>query len=169
MKFRFFTINAMQPEEGQDELNRICAEQRVVTVDRQFVANGQNSFWAVCATIASKPESLPAALTKQAQRSQRVNGSGSSRVDYKEVLNEEDFARFADLRQWRKEVAQAEGVPLYAVFTNEQLAAIVQQRVESLAALGEIEGIGPARLERYGAGVLERLQIEARARTGQQP
>jgi len=66
-------------------------------------------------------------------------------------------------------VAQAEGVPLYAVFTNEQLAAIVQQRVESLAALGEIEGIGPARLERYGAGVLERLQIEARARTGQQP
>ena len=43
------------------------------------------------------------------------------------------------------------------MFTNEQLAQIVQRRVDTLAALGEIEGVGPARLARYGAAVLARV------------
>ncbi|QLH37826.1 MAG: HRDC domain-containing protein [Defluviicoccus sp.] len=45
-------------------------------------------------------------------------------------------------------------MPIYAVFTNEQLAEIARRRVDTLTALGAIDGIGPARLERYGAAVL---------------
>ena len=165
MEFRFFSIRAMDPGPCQDELNRLCAERRVVAVDRQFVADGQNSFWAVCVTIASDPEPLPAALTGRDQKHQRSNGSGSSRVDYKEVLSKEEFTIFADLRQWRKQVAAEEGVPLYTVFTNEQLAAIVQQQIDNLPALGKIDGIGPARLERYGVRVLDKLQTVVRAQS----
>ena len=47
---------------------------------------------------------------------------------------------------------------MYAVFSNEQLAEMVRRGVESAAALGAIEGVGPARVERYGAAVLERLR-----------
>lgn len=161
MEFRFFTINALDPKEGQDELNHFCACRRVVAVDRQFVMDGQTSFWSLCVTIAPGTDTLPDVLTNRSGRSARGNGSASTRVDYKEVLNEEDFARFADLRKWRKQIADAKGIPLYTVFTNEQLAEIVRQRVDSLEALGEIEGIGPARLERHGEGVIERLWMEA--------
>ena len=48
-------------------------------------------------------------------------------------------------------------MPVYVVFSNEQLAAMVRQRVASKAALKEIEGLGDARVEKYGAAVLEHL------------
>ena len=48
-------------------------------------------------------------------------------MDYKEILKSEDFAVFARLRDLRKEIAQAEAVPVYTVFTNEQLAQLVDR------------------------------------------
>jgi superfamily II DNA helicase RecQ len=78
-------------------------------------------------------------------------------VDYKEVLKPEEFEVFSRLREWRKGVAEKEGVPVYVVLSNEQLAEMVRQRVASQAQLGQIEGVGDARVEKYGAAVLERL------------
>jgi superfamily II DNA helicase RecQ len=54
-------------------------------------------------------------------------------------------------------VAEKEGVPVYVVFTNEQLAEMVKKKVSSKAALKEIEGVGEARVEKYGDAVLERM------------
>lgn len=76
------------------------------------------------------------------------------KVDYKEVLNADDFAVFARLRELRKQLAERDGVPPYAVFTNEQLAAIVQGRVASAAALKAIDGVGDARVKKHAAPVL---------------
>ena len=61
-------------------------------------------------------------------------------------------------RDWRKEVASAEGVPVYTVFTNEQLAAIVQKKTATKAALQEIEGVGEARVKKYGDAMIEILR-----------
>src|SRR4051794_14851410 len=79
-------------------------------------------------------------------------------VDYRERLKPEDFAVFARLRDLRKEIAQAEAVPVYTVFTNEQLAQMVQMRATTRAALEQIAGVGDARIEKYGARVLEFLR-----------
>jgi superfamily II DNA helicase RecQ len=49
-------------------------------------------------------------------------------------------------------------MPAYAVFTNEQLAEIAKARCATLADLGKIEGIGPARVEKYGEAVLTNLR-----------
>lgn len=163
MAMYFFAIPAQHPQPAQDELNRFCAGQRVVAIEREFVAAGLDSYWALCVTVASGAGPLPDALKAPERRSgppQAEAGAAPARVDYKQVLSEQDFAVYADLRAWRKTAAEQEGVPVYAVFTNEQLAEIVRRRVDSLAALGEIEGIGPARLERYGAAVLARLQAK---------
>lgn len=75
-------------------------------------------------------------------------------MDYKGVLNEEDFAFYAQLREWRKSIAQRDGTRPYNVFTNEQLAAIVQQKINNRSALRSIEGIGHTRVEKYGEAVL---------------
>ena len=52
-------------------------------------------------------------------------------------------------------------MPAYAVFTNEQLAEMVQRRVTSAAALREIAGIGEARVEKYGPAFLDLIEQAA--------
>jgi len=58
------------------------------------------------------------------------------------------------LRAWRHAEASRRKVPTYVVFHNRTLEAIAQLRPSSLAALASISGVGPAKLEAYGAAVL---------------
>ena len=83
---------------------------------------------------------------------------GRVKVDYREVLSPEDFAVFARLRQVRKEIAQDDAVPVYTVFTNEQLAQMVQGRATTKAALEKIAGVGdqPDTGDRGGGGTTTR-------------
>ena len=56
-------------------------------------------------------------------------------------------------------IAEAEGVPVYAIFTNEQLAAMVQRKATTAAGLAAIEGVGQARLEKHGPRLLAILAV----------
>ncbi|MCU0266198.1 MAG: ATP-dependent DNA helicase UvrD2 [Actinomycetia bacterium] len=68
-----------------------------------------------------------------------------------------DEAVFERLRAWRLERARTDSVPAYVVFTDATLEAIAARRPASLGELAEINGVGPAKLQRYGAEVLEQL------------
>jgi superfamily II DNA helicase RecQ len=48
-------------------------------------------------------------------------------------------------------------VPVYTIFTNEQLAQMVQVRATTKAALEKIAGVGDARIEKYGSRMLDVL------------
>jgi DNA helicase-2/ATP-dependent DNA helicase PcrA len=61
------------------------------------------------------------------------------------------------LRAWRLERARADGVPPYVVFHDAVLHAIAAAQPSSLGELGQIAGVGPAKLERYGEAVLSLL------------
>jgi DNA helicase-2/ATP-dependent DNA helicase PcrA len=61
------------------------------------------------------------------------------------------------LREWRSSRAKADEVPAYVVFHNSTLAEIAARRPSTLAELGAVPGVGPAKLERYGSDVLEAL------------
>ena len=54
-------------------------------------------------------------------------GEARGKVDYREVLSPEQFAAFVKLRALRQAIAKDEAVPVYVIFTNEQLAAMVQK------------------------------------------
>ena len=84
-------------------------------------------------------------------------GRGARKVDYKELLTPEQFAVFARLRDLRKELATRDAVPVYNVFTNEQLAEIVKRDCATLAQMQEIAGIGEARVGKYGEIFLSSL------------
>ena len=58
------------------------------------------------------------------------------------------------LREWRLERAKADNVPPYVVFHDSVLHAIAAAKPASLGELARIAGVGPAKLERYGADVL---------------
>jgi superfamily II DNA helicase RecQ len=153
MQFRFFTIPIFGADDVATELNRFIAGHRILAIDRQFVMDGPRSIWAVCVSF----DEGGAAATARPAMGKR------DKVDFKDVLSAPEFAVFARLRALRKERADAEGVPPYAVFTNEQLAEMVQRRVASAAALREIAGIGEARIEKYGAAFLDILKEAALA------
>jgi ATP-dependent DNA helicase RecQ len=61
------------------------------------------------------------------------------------------------LRRWRATVARDGGVPAYVVFHDKTLIEIAARRPASQAELGAVSGVGPAKLERYGAALLEVL------------
>lgn len=151
MRLAFFHIPVLHPQPAQDELNQFLATHRVSRVDKAFVADPAAPAWSVVVTWIEGDVATAGAVA----RSARVA------VDYKAVLSPPEFALYDRLRLLRRELAQAEGLPPYAVFTNEQLAALVQQRVTSepaLAALAALDGVGEGRLARYGAPVLALLR-----------
>ena len=67
-------------------------------------------------------------------------------------------AGFEALRSWRAERAKADGVPAYVVAHDAMLLALVEARPASVADLGRVKGMGPARVERYGAEILAALE-----------
>lgn len=145
MRCDFFTIPAQDAATATEELNRLLSNARILSVDRQFVADGANSFWSVC-------------VLSQTGGQRPVSQGRRAAVDYREVLSPEDFKVYARLRDLRKTLAQRDGVPPYSVFTNEQLAEIVRGQVASLSALKAINGVGDARVEKYGQDMLAALR-----------
>jgi len=65
-----------------------------------------------------------------------------------------DPALVEALREWRRGIARDAGVPAYVVFGDETLRNIAAQRPGSIAGLARIPGLGPGRLDRYGAAIL---------------
>jgi DNA helicase-2/ATP-dependent DNA helicase PcrA len=61
------------------------------------------------------------------------------------------------LREWRLARAREEEVPAYVVFNDRTLAELVARTPQTLAELAAVPGIGPAKLERYGAELLAQL------------
>lgn len=151
MNYQFFTIPVFTPGEGQAALNKFCNQHRVVTVEKQFVGHGTDSAWTLCVSYMDGAGELP-------QTPLSPSGNKRDSIDYKEVLNAHDFAIYAGLRALRKTLAQQENIPAYALFNNEQLAAMVTGETTTLTALSEIDGVGKARLEKYGEVFISELQ-----------
>ncbi len=82
------------------------------------------------------------------------SSKGASSVVPDEPLDADAAGLFAELKAWRTEQARAQVVPPYVVFNDRTLDALARARPQDEDALLAIKGIGPAKLERYGADVL---------------
>ena len=65
-----------------------------------------------------------------------------------------DAALFEALRAWRLQRSRADGVPAYVVSADAVLIALATQRPRTDVELLAVPGIGPAKLESYGAEML---------------
>lgn len=86
------------------------------------------------------------------ERSSRAGRT--DRPDPAAGLGERERALFNTLREWRAKKARRDGVPPYVVLTNRQLIEVVTKRPESRTALTGLDGIGSAKVERYGGEIL---------------
>ena len=65
------------------------------------------------------------------------------------------------LRRWRRERAAEEDVPAYVVAHDTTLTQIADDKPRTMPALRRIRGMGPAKLERYGAEILAVVESAA--------
>jgi ATP-dependent DNA helicase RecQ len=59
-------------------------------------------------------------------------------------------ALFERLRQLRKQIADAQGLPPYVIFHDATLREMVAQRPQTLGEFAGIRGVGEGKLARYG-------------------
>ncbi|MCA5892474.1 ATP-dependent DNA helicase UvrD2 [Isoptericola sp. NEAU-Y5] len=82
-------------------------------------------------------------------RSRAARGQARQRL-----TGDHDVALFDALREWRLSVARETDKPAYTVLGDATLAAIAELKPTSVAQLARINGIGPAKIDRYGATIL---------------
>ena len=138
MQIRIFTISVFDTGAGIAELNRYLAGQRVLEVEQKMIQTETGAFWTFCIRSVVETSVFSG------------NRAVKEKVDYKQVLNETEFAIFSDLRTCRKKIAQDDSVPAYAVFTDEELCGIVRLENISTEQLKKVPGIGEKKIEKYG-------------------
>jgi superfamily II DNA helicase RecQ len=150
MSFRFFAIPITSADEPAEVLNAFLRSHRIIKVDRQLIDQGTSSLWVICVEYLDGVNGADLAGR---------HAGAPTKTDYKEILSQSDFAIFAKLRDGRKAIAQTEAVPVYTIFTNEQLAQMVTSKATTRANLAKIDGLGEARLEKYGQQMLDILSV----------
>jgi DNA helicase-2/ATP-dependent DNA helicase PcrA len=88
-------------------------------------------------------------------RGGRSRGAGRPAVV---LTGEYDQALFETLREWRSSVAREIDKPAFTVLVDSTLAAIAESRPSSVPELARINGIGPAKIDRYGSALLDLVQ-----------
>jgi len=118
------------------EMNAFLRSQKILQVEKELVSTPQGSHWCFCISYI---EEQGAAKTRR------------DKPDYKKLLGEQTFQKFNLLRKTRKALADDEGVPAYAVFTDAELAEIAKLGDKAtLGQLRKVPGIGKKKLDKYG-------------------
>jgi superfamily II DNA helicase RecQ len=139
-----FFVSAFAEASAADECNAFIRSHRILTVEKRFLDSERATGWLFLVEYLVGQQ-------KEGQGSQ----FSSPRVDYRTILSEKDYELFNRLRTARKELADASGNPVYAVFTNEQLSHIARSRPTLPKDLLSIAGVGEARVAQYGERMLK--------------
>ncbi len=106
------------------------------------------------ATIELRKDLASAAAGKGSRRDRRAAAAV--------VVGEADTVLLDALKALRTQLAQAQKVPAYVVFSDRTLVELATHRPTTPRALREIHGVGDTKLERYGAAFLDLVQAHAR-------
>jgi ATP-dependent DNA helicase RecQ len=106
-------------------------------------AYGGLSFGPAAKPILKGEEQLTIAVPPPRKRTRRDRGSTGPADPL-----------FEALRARRRELAAESGVPPYVIFHDSTLRGISESRPASLFELGQVQGVGEAKLKRYGEAML---------------
>ncbi len=99
----------------------------------------------------------PAKAPAKASASGRSSpGGAAGSVDA--PLSREEIGRLDALKAWRSRLAKEDGVPAYVIFPDRSLREIARAHPRTRAELARIHGVGPTRLERFAADLLDVLR-----------
>lgn len=141
MQIKIFTIPILGNDEMLQEVNNFLATNRVVEVEQACVGE---RYWTFCIRYV---------LNDSEKNNNQWKGTVQKKIDYKTILTEDEFARFSVLRAIRKKLAEEDGIPAFAVFTDAELAGFSKLEEMSETALTKVEGVGKQRAKNYEVGI----------------
>ncbi|HEX2153192.1 MAG TPA: ATP-dependent DNA helicase UvrD2 [Acidimicrobiia bacterium] len=127
---------------------------------------GMRLRWQGFAAVISDLEDDAAVVTIGSTSRMRIRWGETVSIDGRRVRltappgPSADPALLEALKEWRRRRSAADGVPPYVVAHDAHLQSIASRHPTSLQELGRCEGIGPARLDRYGDEILEIVNAE---------
>lgn len=145
MQIKIFTVPIIGGESLNEELNVFLRSKKILNTESQIVQQDGNSFWTFSLKYIED-------IT--------IGEREKMKIDYRQVLDEATFQRFSRLREVRKQLAQDDGVPAYAVFTDEELAGIAKLEELILPKMKSIKGIGDKKVEKYGQKIIKAMTDE---------
>ena len=152
MQVRLFTLPAFAGNDSIEELNLFLRQVRVLEIQKEFVNSASGQYWAFCITY----------LPNIAGGNFVPHTDKREKIDYRNVLSENDFERFTVLRKIRKQLADEDAVPPFAVFTDAELAELARNEVLTPAVMRTVPGVGKKKIEKYGnqmCAVLETMSV----------
>ena len=135
MQIKLFTIPVGDSGAALDAMNRFLRGNKILEVQNQLISNENGAYWCFCVRYIEKAFALAREV--------------KAKVDYKHVLDEATFQKFSRLREIRKKVAADEGLPAFAIFTDEELAGLAKLDVITPKTMLSIKGIGDKKVERF--------------------
>lgn len=135
MQIKLFTIPIGDSGAAVEEMNRFLRGNKILEVQNQLISHENGAYWCFCVRYIEKTF-IPSDAPK-------------GKVDYKQVLDEATFKKFSRLRDIRKKVAADEGVPAFAVFTDEELAGLAKLETITPKSMLSVKGIGDKKVERF--------------------
>ncbi len=129
MQIKLFTIPISDGGAAQHEMNTFLKGHKIHEIEQKLISNDNGAWWCFCVRY------LETAFTAASE--------SKVKVDYRQVLDEPTFQKFSNLRAIRKQVAAAEGLSAFIVFTDEELAKLKEITLKSM--LG-IKGIGEKKI-----------------------
>lgn len=153
-QFRTFFVSPFGEPSVTDELNAFLRGNRIINVEKKLIDGERGTGWLF--------------LVEHGQE-QKGSGQYGPKVDWREVLDNEQFALFERLRALRKSAAERHGVPVYAVFTNEHLAGMARSLPRSVKDLKAIPGIGASRIKQFGEEFLAAINPQPQQEQDETP
>jgi len=146
-QYASFYISPFGERTVTDELNTFLRSHRIVNVEKRLIDGERGTGWVFLIEYGNID-------------SKNSVSSSSQRIDYREVLNPAEYALYDKLRDLRKQIAEKSGIPIYAVFTNDQLAGMIKKPPKAPKDLLSISGIGEARIKQYGEAFIKLFSTE---------
>ena len=150
VQVKLFALRFCDDMDGFDDepLRSFIVDKEVVSLEKQFFFKDNVPYWSVMVMYKNKPKQRD--VSKESQKK-----GEDTKDDYRSLLTEESTPLFNLLREWRNEKSKKEGFPAYIMFTNRQIAEIAGKYPETLTQLGSVEGVGKAKIKKYGEEILQ--------------
>jgi DNA helicase-2/ATP-dependent DNA helicase PcrA len=103
------------------------------------------------------PSDLRAKIAAERDRLASLNSARRARKPSKIAGANADADVLSALKAWRSATARAAGMPAYVIFHDTTLAALAEAMPRNERDLLAVPGVGPVKIDRYGAGILQVL------------
>lgn len=136
MQIKLFTIPVGDSGAAVQEMNAFLRGNKILEVENKLISNEHGAYWCFCVRYIEG--GYPAG-----------EGQKGAKVDYRKVLDEATFQKFAKLREIRKKISVEEGLSAFIILTDEELAELAKLDEITDKNMLAIKGIGEKKVERY--------------------